>query len=86
MLSTTYMPEIKFQSVIFVEPGIFRKQREGEPDPDLAQLVEKREDIWSSYEEALKSFNTSRAFRNWNPRVREIYAVRIYIDCAQSTI
>lgn len=77
MLADTYMPELKFASLILVDPMLLRKPKPGEPVLDLGGPASKRRDIWPSYEEALKSLQSRPAFKVWDPRILEIYVVCI---------
>ena len=76
MLSTTYMPDIKFHSVILAEPMIVRKPRPGELDFDIVEAAIKRKDIWPTRADALRYFQRSVSCHGWDAQILEKYAVR----------
>lgn len=75
MLADTYMPQLKFKSLVLVDPMLLRKPRPGEPQLDLQGPASKRRDIWPSREEALKSLQSRPSFQVWDPRILEIFVV-----------
>ncbi|KAI0689538.1 Alpha/beta hydrolase family-domain-containing protein [Cytidiella melzeri] len=70
MLADTYMPEVKFQSIILVDPMFYSK---GRPKLDLISLSSKRRDIWPSYEEAYNQLKSRSSYQAWDPRILKIY-------------
>ena len=75
MLSTTFLPEMKFDSMIFIEPGIYRLPQPGDPNIDISELVLKRKDIWSTREEALRYLRKAWPTKTWDFRVLERFVV-----------
>lgn len=75
MLADTFMPELKFESIILVEPMFYRKLRPGDRAPDLAGLSSRRRDIWASYQAAYDALSARQAFQVWDPRILKIYVV-----------
>ncbi|KIP03772.1 hypothetical protein PHLGIDRAFT_110421 [Phlebiopsis gigantea 11061_1 CR5-6] len=74
MLSTTYMPDIKFHSVVLAEPMIVRRPRAGELDFDIVDAAIKRKDTWPTREAALRYFQSSISCRGWDAEILEKYA------------
>lgn len=72
ILADTFMPEIKFSSIILVDPMIYKT---GGPILNFIEMSARRRDIWPSYEEAYKQFSSRAAYKAWDPRVLKIYVV-----------
>lgn len=72
-----------FHSVILVDPAILRRPRADEPDMNLADYLAKKRDIWSSREEAMQFFRSTKPHKTWNERNLEIYVVRLHIFLKQ---
>ncbi|KAI0797268.1 Alpha/beta hydrolase fold-1 [Irpex lacteus] len=70
ILADTFMPEIKFSSIILVDPMIYKT---GGPILNFIELSARRRDVWPSYEEAYKQFSSRAAYNAWDPRVLKIY-------------
>lgn len=73
MLADTYKPDLKFRSLILVDPMLVRKPEPGTFSLDLAAPTAKRRDVWASRADALKSLQQRPASAAWDPRVLELY-------------
>ncbi|KAI0080460.1 alpha/beta-hydrolase [Panus rudis PR-1116 ss-1] len=76
MLSTTYLPTLKYHSIILVDPMMYPKPPSGFPPLatiDLAAGAIKRRDQWPSRSEALQFFQSRPSFKIWDPRVLEAF-------------
>ncbi|KAI0089547.1 Alpha/beta hydrolase fold-1 [Irpex rosettiformis] len=70
ILAGTFMPEIKFLSVILVEPMIYKT---GGPIVNFIELSARRRDIWPGYQEAYNQFSSRAAYQAWDSRVLDAY-------------
>ena len=77
MLVNTYTPPIEFASLVLVDPMLLRQERPGEILVDLLSPTQRRRDIWPSFEEALKNLQSRPSFQVWDPRILELYVVRL---------
>ena len=75
MLSTAILPEFKFGSMILVGRGIYRIIQPGDPNIDIQELILKREDIWSTREDALRYLRKAWPTKTWDSRVLERFVV-----------
>ncbi|CAL1697815.1 unnamed protein product [Somion occarium] len=77
ILSETYMPELRFSSMILVEPMIV-------PEPPkafkerlsagfLISAAQRRRDVFPSREEATKYVQNSGVSKHWDPRVQKVF-------------
>lgn len=73
MLADTYKPDLKFRSLILVDPMLVLKPKPGTFSLDLAAPTAKRRDVWASRADALKSLQQRPASAAWDPRVLELY-------------
>ncbi|EKM52339.1 uncharacterized protein PHACADRAFT_211609 [Phanerochaete carnosa HHB-10118-sp] len=74
VLSTPYLPKVKFLSMILIEPMIIRKPKPGEFKMEYSEIIAKRRDIWPSREEAMRFFTSEKQWQGWDPRSFQIYA------------
>jgi hypothetical protein len=73
------MPEIRFESIILVDPMVYKKML---LTVNLTDVSATRRDIWPNYDEAYKQFRTRKAYKTWDPRVLDVYLVRLtYLLC-----
>ena len=73
------MPTVEFASLILVDPILGHDSLLGGIPFDLYTPAERRRDIWPSFDEALKSLQSRSGFKTWDPRVLELYIVRLHI-------
>lgn len=83
MLVDTYTPELKFESIILVDPVLFPKMQAADLKLNLASLTAKRRDIWPSHEDADSFFKSRPAFKVWDSKVLDIYIVCIHMNYSQ---
>lgn len=76
LLADTFLPTLRFASIILVEPMLAPKPRAGEPDFNPWKSVAKRPDVWASREEAKAFFASKGAYKAWDARALDIYVVR----------
>ncbi|KAI0267395.1 Alpha/beta hydrolase fold-1 [Gloeopeniophorella convolvens] len=71
-LAMTIEPFVNWSSAILVEPMFLNPKYVKGATKFLVGGANKRRDVWSSREEALKAFK-ERAFKSWDPRIVEVY-------------
>lgn len=76
VLADTFMPELKFESIILVDPTLWRGPVPEEVDLPIEIMAAKRKDVWRSREEARKFFHSRAMFTVWDPKVLDVYIVR----------
>lgn len=76
ILTRTMYPFVPWSSAILVEPMFLHPDITDRIQKILPESAIKRRDVWSSREEATKLFR-ERSLKSWDPRVIELYVVRI---------
>ena len=70
-------PFVSWSAAVLVEPMFLRPDLLCRTGYSLALCAIKRRDVWHNREEAHKRFR-ERSLKSWDPRVIDLYAVRIY--------
>ncbi|KAI0264101.1 hypothetical protein BC834DRAFT_826600 [Gloeopeniophorella convolvens] len=72
VLTRTIHPFVDWSSVVLIEPMFVRPEYTKGANDFLIGGANKRRDVWSSREEALKVFK-ERTFKSWDPRFVDLY-------------
>lgn len=79
VLIDSYMPAVKFSSLILAEPMILSPSQAGHLAFDMSAGAARRQHIWGSRAEALEHIRTNRRLRTWDPDVQLSYVVRDFM-------